>query len=354
MASSRSTFDFYGFEARFNASSPPAPVGPPLLDTHEQKGLENWFESIGSGSVASSNLFDTELPDDSPYWSSEMPSSYQNTIPEMPSRHHHHHQYLSGGMDGYLTSSSVSAAPMAAPSQIDINPFNTSRGLLQRQQGQTSQQLNNHNLLNFGTDTNFAPNGYHPPTLPVPLEDKEVEVRSRVYAAFRNDSTVTTAVNSPTEIKYEQGGGDTEDDDSGTPVYDDNESTPSPSRNSAMLKRRMDGGEDFSKSARKPRSRKSEASMRMAKKKAGGQKRDNLTEAQKRENHIHSEQKRRNLIRQGFEDLCSLVPELSSGGYSKSAVLVHAANYLDDLKKGNVRLRLYLQQLQQLQMDRVY
>lgn len=303
--------------------------------------------------MPSSHLFDPELPDDSSYWSPEMPSNYQNTVPEIPP-HHHHHQYLSGGMAGYLTSSSVSAAPMAAPSQIDISPFNASRELLQRQQGQTSQQINNHNLLNFGTDTNFAPNGYHPPALPVPLEDKEVEVRSRVYAAFRNDSTVTTAVNSPTEIKYEQGGGDTEDDGSCTPVYDDNESTPSPSRSSAMLKRRMDGGEDYSKSARKPRSRKPEASMRMAKKKVGGQKRDNLTEAQKRENHIHSEQKRRNLIRQGFEDLCSLVPELSSGGYSKSAVLVHAANYLDDLKKGNDRLRLYLQHLQQLQMDRGY
>ena len=38
--------------------------------------------------------------------------------------------------------------------------------------------------------------------------------------------------------------------------------------------------------------------------------RENLTEEQKRANHIQSEQKRRNLIRTGFDELCSLVPSL--------------------------------------------
>lgn len=38
--------------------------------------------------------------------------------------------------------------------------------------------------------------------------------------------------------------------------------------------------------------------------------RENLTEEQKRENHIKSEQKRRTLIREGFEDLGELVPGL--------------------------------------------
>jgi hypothetical protein len=197
-----------------------------------------------------------------------------------------------------------------------------------------------------------------------------VYIRSKIYTALKNDSTATTVANSPTEIKYEWTE-DTEgdDDDSGTPMYDENDSTPSPARAAvAIAKRRIitagaGGDNNFSpKSARKARSsRKAEPSMRMAKKNkpsgsssTNGQKRDNLTEAQKRENHIHSEQKRRNLIRQGFEDLCSLVPELSSGGYSKSAVLVHAANYLDDLKKGNARLGLYLQQLQQVQTDHVF
>ncbi|KHJ32573.1 putative bhlh family transcription factor protein [Erysiphe necator] len=67
--------------------------------------------------------------------------------------------------------------------------------------------------------------------------------------------------------------------------------------------------------------------------------RENLTEEQKRENHIRSEQKRRTLIREGFEDLNELVPGLQGGGYSKSAVLAQAADWLENLIRGNETLR---------------
>lgn len=67
--------------------------------------------------------------------------------------------------------------------------------------------------------------------------------------------------------------------------------------------------------------------------------RENLTEIQKRENHIKSEQKRRTLIREGFDDLGELVPGLRGGGFSKSAVLVMAADWLEELLKGNEELR---------------
>lgn len=63
--------------------------------------------------------------------------------------------------------------------------------------------------------------------------------------------------------------------------------------------------------------------------------RENLTEEQKRTNHILSEQKRRNLIRQGFDDLCTLVPGLRGGGFSKSAMLTQAADWLEDMMRGN-------------------
>ncbi|KAJ5645951.1 hypothetical protein N7490_002323 [Penicillium lividum] len=63
--------------------------------------------------------------------------------------------------------------------------------------------------------------------------------------------------------------------------------------------------------------------------------RENLSEEQKRTNHILSEQKRRNLIRQGFDDLCSLVPGLRGGGFSKSAMLTQAADWLEDIMRGN-------------------
>jgi hypothetical protein len=74
--------------------------------------------------------------------------------------------------------------------------------------------------------------------------------------------------------------------------------------------------------------------------------RENLTDEQKRSNHILSEQKRRNLIKQGFDDLCVLVPDLRCGGYSKSAVLAQAADWLEDLQKGNEELRDMLASLE--------
>lgn len=74
--------------------------------------------------------------------------------------------------------------------------------------------------------------------------------------------------------------------------------------------------------------------------------RENLTEDQKRENHIKSEQKRRTLIREGFEDLGELVPGLHGGGFSKSAVLIMSADWLEDLIQGNDILRQRLAQLQ--------
>ena len=63
---------------------------------------------------------------------------------------------------------------------------------------------------------------------------------------------------------------------------------------------------------------------------------ENLTEEQKRNNHILSEQKRRNLIKQGFDDLHDLVPEIRNGGLSKSSVLTEAATFLETLIQDNI------------------
>ncbi|MCJ1397832.1 hypothetical protein MMC11_001028 [Xylographa trunciseda] len=73
--------------------------------------------------------------------------------------------------------------------------------------------------------------------------------------------------------------------------------------------------------------------------------RDNLTEEQRRENHILSEQKRRNLIKQGFDDLSELVPGLKSGGFSKSAMLTQAVEWLESLIDGNTRLVVQLNEM---------
>ncbi|OTB05407.1 hypothetical protein M426DRAFT_10729 [Hypoxylon sp. CI-4A] len=68
------------------------------------------------------------------------------------------------------------------------------------------------------------------------------------------------------------------------------------------------------------------------------QPRENLTDAQKRENHIKSEQKRRGQIKEGFDDLCEIIPNLKGGGYSKSTMLSIAGEWLETLLNGNKEL----------------
>lgn len=305
--------------------SPPPPVGQPLLDPQQQIFFDQFFDDMPPDMVPSVNpahIFDPELKD-SDLWGDAIPRGFHTSDPDV---------------DAYY-GNPVPSAPSAG-SHISLNPFGNPHELMHPRNHQDHPMSTAPGLLNFGTDTNFGQNGYHPPPLAISL-DKDAEVRNKIHSALtRNESAFTTAANSPAEIKDEP-----EDyGEDSSPERDDESASP---QVGTCTKRRAEDGDDFtpSKSARRSRTRNPDSSPK-SKKKPQAQKRDNLTEAQKRENHIHSEQKRRNLIRQGFEELCALVPELKAGGYSKSAVLIHAANYLDDLKKGNAQLRLYLQQLE--------
>ena len=49
--------------------------------------------------------------------------------------------------------------------------------------------------------------------------------------------------------------------------------------------------------------------------------RPRLTERQKKENHIRSEQKRREAIREGFDRLAAIVPGMEGQGRSEAVVL---------------------------------
>jgi len=89
----------------------------------------------------------------------------------------------------------------------------------------------------------------------------------------------------------------------------------------------------------------SAAAIRRKSTSGGKASRENLSEEQKRENHIRSEQKRRTLIKQGFDDLVSLVPDLQDGGFSKSTMLSTAAEWLEGLLDYNKQLALHLASL---------
>lgn len=67
--------------------------------------------------------------------------------------------------------------------------------------------------------------------------------------------------------------------------------------------------------------------------------RELLTEEEKRNNHIASEQKRRGMIRTGFKDLTDIVPSLKNINNSKSTVLFKAADYIKYLERRNKGLR---------------
>ena len=56
-----------------------------------------------------------------------------------------------------------------------------------------------------------------------------------------------------------------------------------------------------------------------------------LSEQEKKNNHIASEQKRRQAIREGFDEIADLTPGLSGHGRSEALVLDGASRYLKSL-----------------------
>ncbi|KAK3617243.1 hypothetical protein LTR56_025426 [Elasticomyces elasticus] len=74
-----------------------------------------------------------------------------------------------------------------------------------------------------------------------------------------------------------------------------------------------------------------------ARRKASGKSRANLTDEQKRQNHIISEQKRRNVIKQSYTDLDNMVPILNGGktGLSKAEQVKEIVSYINSMVNGN-------------------
>lgn len=67
------------------------------------------------------------------------------------------------------------------------------------------------------------------------------------------------------------------------------------------------------------------------------QPRHNLSDTQKRNNHIASEQKRRDAMKTNYEELNLYVPTLHQGtqGLSRSEILQHSGDWLESLRTGN-------------------
>ena len=228
----------------------------------------------------------------------------------------------------------------------------------------TSRQIsimNSKTELRWGSDEAFgSPQGFVTPA----SQKKEVEAMKShhikavrgVFCEVPNDrddtgpsSPLLNRLNTDQRINSERDHQEDDDKDSRAlkrrkskfPDEDDDEDSPVSAsyKNAKRKKTGQHNGSSTPPTEQGHKRRKSSAATAKAA-------RENLTEDQKRENHIKSEQKRRTLIREGFEDLGELVPGLRGGGFSKSAVLLMSADWLEDLLQGNELLRKRLDQMQ--------
>ncbi|KAK6359359.1 hypothetical protein TWF696_000520 [Orbilia brochopaga] len=395
-------FDSSAFFQTSFASPPPAPAsGPSLLDDQESSAFADFLDKVGTGNDAAFifdpkiSLFDPKLPDPMMWgWhedtTTEYPFQPSTTTPsaltttnmvttplsterstfvmkqEDDDDHHDgndDNDNVERGLGG--SGPGVSTTSLITPADINLNldPFAVlhqaataaaaKSASIQADQRPQMQMP----ALQWGSDPNFRFGGYSGSTKELAKKEDMLVERAMAMLAKGGDSMNTTAANtttnSPTEKLTYPG--------IGIPEADEDEPLTSPSKRRKSFHRKPSEEEEengSSSSSPYPRSssraitRDDLASPSAAnlvkqkkKKKPKGPKRENLSEAQKRENHIQSEQKRRNLIREGFDDLCNLVPELRGGGYSKSAILIHAANFLEQLEEGNKVLQTRVKQL---------
>ncbi|KAF3911539.1 hypothetical protein ABW20_dc0109271 [Dactylellina cionopaga] len=377
------------FQASF-ASPPPAPAsGPSLLDDQETSAFADFLDKVGTGSDSAfifdpkMALFDPKLPDPMMWgWQDENTTEYPYqpstaapaaltttnmvTTPLSSERSTFSlKQEDDNGEDIDKTTTSSSIAPV----EINLDPFAalhqiaSGKSLGGGRGGAHAAERPQLSIpgLQWGSDPNFKFGGYSNTVAKEVHSKKEDMLVERAMAMLAkgqysaNTTAANTTVNSPAENRVYPGIKETERE----------ESIVSPSKRRKSFHRRAseeDDEDDLESSSESPQPRPKSKGMttkdnlasptasiasakQKKKKKPKGPKRENLSEAQKRENHIQSEQKRRNLIREGFDDLCNLVPELRGGGYSKSAILIHAANFLEHIEEGNKTLQLRVKQL---------
>ncbi|GAD94560.1 hypothetical protein PVAR5_3187 [Paecilomyces variotii No. 5] len=208
--------------------------------------------------------------------------------------------------------------------------------------------------LRWGSDASFMDQGYLPPPQH-DMEERTKDLLDKLECFEPQSSAANTRAPSPVRMT---GNGDWASLHGGylpSGLRNDeniSDQLPPRKRQKSMVKEEEeDSDADASRSRTKKAKTSSNEKARRSSSDAGSRKgkqglsknaRENLTEEQKRTNHILSEQKRRNLIKQGFDELCSLVPELRGGGFSKSAMLMQAADWLQDMLHGNEILKAQL------------
>ncbi|KAM0247372.1 hypothetical protein ACHAQJ_009880 [Trichoderma viride] len=219
----------------------------------------------------------------------------------------------------------------------------------------------------WGSDSNFnLTQGYTPEANKETVETMQQEQLKCLECLEPSQSAATTRPSSPTNSQSAFSAGLHRDVSESAERPDDDDAPPRKRRKSKIKKDNVNEDENEGTNGTKPAAAKRrkakgdrngsissppmEVSMGGKRRKstlsAVKQSRENLSEEQKRENHIRSEQKRRTLIKEGFDDLCDLVPGLKGGGFSKSTMLTMTAEWLEEVLLGNRELAAQLATLE--------
>lgn len=160
-------------------------------------------------------------------------------------------------------------------------------------------------------------------------EDEEATSYTRSQTGFQNNSNA--ARRAPTVVPKQE------------PATDDHDAlyaTPATSSHKRRKSSARPGTASSSASASPstPAERTLKTSSSKKRRSDPKQPRHNLSDTQKRNNHIASEQKRRDAMKSNYEELNIYVPSLGLGGthgLSRSEILQHSADWLESLKLGN-------------------
>ncbi|KAI2789220.1 hypothetical protein POX_e07250 [Penicillium oxalicum] len=379
---------------------PPAlPPGLPLLDDNESSMLDNFFSTMNTNNLANDMWFrgHPDKPSGLDFdWNQELPPTFEGSTTSL-SQSSYPPQSLKNTMasGGNPHTDVYAAASMLYPNETNRNNF----GPALVQQNFTGQPLNvgvGHGRresrhmapavasnsspprsriptgfhtsemlfdvrdpipvdqhpsrkargLHWGSDCSFMDQGYVAPPDQPDMETRTREMLDHLDCFEPQDSAATTRAPSPERAARSHNSSavhpQSDDENDSQPRKRQRTAKPKSGSPSDGEDPRSHANKSRSSSIAKGRRASTDTSRKARVAQASKAPRENLSEEQKRTNHILSEQKRRNLIRQGFDDLCSLVPSLRGGGFSKSAMLTQAADWLEDLLRGNELLQSQL------------
>ncbi|KAF2277598.1 uncharacterized protein EI97DRAFT_298733 [Westerdykella ornata] len=259
--------------------------------------------------------------------------------------------------DPFHVSGTLNMTSMLAPARVQVIPDSIANRLtIQTQHAERFSQIasTTTGLVSprrsltrpyvYGTDTRFNPFGYTPAS-----RGAEAAIVNRLtddmHNAIRLDSSAQLTNGATVSIK-------TETAESAEASGEDEANGPRAKRRKvstttsvAFESSAMERISSSTSTASRNRSTADESTPRKRKRStpAGqGRQRQNLTNEQKRNNHTASEQKRRNVIKGGFDKLELLVPGIKNGNFKKAAILKETTEFLQMLQECNKTHESYI------------